>query len=1141
MLDRRSLLIAGASSLAGIMLPRVPGSANAFILPFAPTEAYADEEDPFKVLVLSRTMFGVVVVDVANKNTPITGAQVTLTSRYAAGKQLTATTDDEGTAIFEVAPLSEGYVDEATLLDAYDFNGGISISMKGYRDVEIPLARIQGGTAITAPTRPLSDGEPYFRQLTFNEWDIQYADATFMALPKDDTANEQPDTHAFTVQAHLPQGGQATLRINKVTPAAGSSPETVTQIGQVKASASSVDNLAMFTLEDTFLDAASGLLEEGCKLRFVLDYQGKTYTLSSPMTVVTAPAAKAESGSTTIVPTTMDQEVTPFDFPAALPGIGGNKFTCWMPSFPILFDFSFAGYVLFGGGYKPVGYMNDSGNPDPEYWKKSPRESGAKQANRYLDEMKGKWNQYKSMSAGSGTDPRNTKLLRHHCTPLFTMDIATQLYGSLAYDWVGKTWGNNNDPAYGNIKALFQVRTDLNWTEQFTLGPVPFFLNVNPWVLAKLALAVGAHTHGSGAAFFKNISLDYSNTSGSFTIQIGLAVTFGAGVAGVASSAVRGAASLTLFIGYEKADGHQLPRLRVGADVDVDVILQFVMFKWTTKAWSGSWPTLLDSWNMSVNNGNQYVLQRSELALGGDTPYTLDARFGTPGNIKAGGVPQFIASATIVTNAELLARAEVKATARNVAPVVRDWDQAVARIELEANAESDDTGQIEHFVHALMENDENAAPMYAYTHMGVRTESWTAGRSGLEVRMYSREKVELFLLATEDGMGPTAAAEFAGVTVSAAKKWATGHLPRSYTGGGCRIVARKPPRKEASLGPDKSIYAPPATGPLAGLNEDQIENLLLRAVLADLKAEEWDPASISNRSKCELGERLRLATALPLRSITGFLRISKSSYEYWRPRVAAPRDRDADIRDRVVRIFREGSGCWGYRTVWARLRREGVRASEKRVARVMLLASIYFSPVSLSRRARGYSSYAGEVSKAPENLVNRNFHADEPNRLWLTDITEFRLPGGEKVYLSPIVDCFDGMPVAWSIGLHPDKSLANSSLLKACAARPAGARTTIHSDRGGHYRWPEWIGICEENGLVRSMSAKGCSPDNSACEGFFGRLKNEFFRYRDWEGVTAEEFMGRLEAYLVYYRDGRIKKSLEWLSPMEYRRKLGYA
>ena len=373
--------------------------------------------------------------------------------------------------------------------------------------------------------------------------------------------------------------------------------------------------------------------------------------------------------------------------------------------------------------------------------------------------------------------------------------------------------------------------------------------------------------------------------------------------------------------------------------------------------------------------------------------------------------------------------------------------------------------------------------------------------------MYSREKVELFLLATEDGMGPTAAAEFAGVTVSAAKKWATGHLPRSYTGGGCRIVARKPPRKEASLGPDKSIYAPPATGPLAGLNEDQIENLLLRAVLADLKAEGWDPASISNRSKCELGERLRRATALPLRSITGFLRISKSSYEYWRPRVAAPRDRDADIRDRVVRIFREGSGCWGYRTVWARLRREGVRASEKRVARVMREEGL--EVVYNKRRARGYSSYAGEVSKAPENLVNRNFHADEPNRLWLTDITEFRLPGGEKVYLSPVIDCFDGMPVAWSIGLHPDKRLANSSLLKACAARPAGGRTTIHSDRGGHYRWPEWIGICEENGLVRSMSAKPSQPGQLGLRGLLRAPQERVLPLqglggRDGRGVHGE-------------------------------------
>jgi transposase InsO family protein len=403
---------------------------------------------------------------------------------------------------------------------------------------------------------------------------------------------------------------------------------------------------------------------------------------------------------------------------------------------------------------------------------------------------------------------------------------------------------------------------------------------------------------------------------------------------------------------------------------------------------------------------------------------------------------------------------------------------------------------------------------------GVRTESWTVKRFGLEVRMYSREKVELFLLATEDGMGPTAAAKFAGVTVGAAKKWATGHLPHSYTGARCRIGARKPRRKEASLGPDKSIYAPPATGPLAGLNEDQIENLLLRAVLADLKAEGWDPASISNRSKCELGERLRRATALPLRSITGFLRISKSSYEYWRPRVAAPRDRDADIRDRVVRIFREGSGCWGYRTVWARLRREGVRASEKRVARVMREEGL--EVVYNKRRARGYSSYAGEVSKAPENLVNRNFHADEPNRLWLTDITEFRLPDDpRKVYLSPAVDLFDGDVAAFSVGTSPSKALVAEMLAGAVAA--AGGGFTLHSDRGWHYRTPDWVRACGEAGVERSMSRKGHSPDNAACEGFFGRLKVEFFHGRDWRGVSAERFAAELAEWIRWYREGRLK------------------
>lgn len=140
-----------------------------------------------------------------------------------------------------------------------------------------------------------------------------------------------------------------------------------------------------------------------------------------------------------------------------------------------------------------------------------------------------------------------------------------------------------------------------------------------------------------------------------------------------------------------------------------------------------------------------------------------------------------------------------------------------------------------------------------------------------------------------------------------------------------------------------------------------------------------------------------------------------------------------------------------------------------------------------------------------------------------------------------VVDCFDGRPAGWRIGPSPTAALANGSLADAVAARRAGARTVVHSDRGGHYRWPGWVALCEGAGLVRSMSAKGCSPDNAACEGFFGRLKNEFFHCRDWEGVPVAEFGRRLDAYLRYYCSGRIKRSLGWLSPDEYRASLGYA
>jgi putative transposase len=183
----------------------------------------------------------------------------------------------------------------------------------------------------------------------------------------------------------------------------------------------------------------------------------------------------------------------------------------------------------------------------------------------------------------------------------------------------------------------------------------------------------------------------------------------------------------------------------------------------------------------------------------------------------------------------------------------------------------------------------------------------------------------------------------------------------------------------------------------------------------------------------------------------------------------------------------------------------------------------------------------GEISPAPDNLLNRDFSASAPNEKWLTDLTEFQIPAG-KVYLSPMIDCFDGMVVSWSIGTSPDAELVNTMLDAAIATVTAGShRPVVHSDRGAHYRWPGWLSRIAEAKLVRSMSRKGCSPDNSACEGFFGRLKNEMFYSRDWRSTSIEEFVVALDSYMRWYNEVRIKISLGSRSPIEHRRNLAIA
>ena len=326
----------------------------------------------------------------------------------------------------------------------------------------------------------------------------------------------------------------------------------------------------------------------------------------------------------------------------------------------------------------------------------------------------------------------------------------------------------------------------------------------------------------------------------------------------------------------------------------------------------------------------------------------------------------------------------------------------------------------------------------------------------------------------------------------------------------------------------------------------ELENDILRGLVEVLKGASLD--RLTNREKTVLIDWLRQTTGRPLKELTASLRISKSSYEYQRKAIARG-DKYEWLRPLVAEEFHAEGGVRGYRVVtWRlRMRDEPVVVSEKVVRDIMREDGLV---VRYRRKPKKYSSYKGEPDERPANLPlngdgTHDFHAGAPEK-WVTDITEFRLPDAPKVYFSPVIDLFDGKPVGWSISGSPDAELANSSLAKACSGLREGDAPVCHSDGGCHYRWPGWKAICEEHGIVRSMSRKGRSPDSAAAEGFFGNLKNEFFYGRDWRGVSQAEFIARLDAWMRWYSAGRMKYFKEGGKTVydtidARRRRLGYA
>ena len=297
------------------------------------------------------------------------------------------------------------------------------------------------------------------------------------------------------------------------------------------------------------------------------------------------------------------------------------------------------------------------------------------------------------------------------------------------------------------------------------------------------------------------------------------------------------------------------------------------------------------------------------------------------------------------------------------------------------------------------------------------------------------------------------------------------------------------------------------------------------------------PGKLPNKAKAKIADELR--GRLPLALLLEALRLPPSSYYYAASAAMRP-DAHAQLRPLIREIAAESGNTYGSPRMWLTLRRRDVLVSEKVVRRLVKEECI---EVRYAKRKRKYSSYVGEITPAVDNLVAGVFRAEEPNRLWLTDVSEFAAADG-KVYLSPMIDCYDGMVVLWSTARHPDSGLVSRMLEGAVATLDAAEREAlrqgdghatlvIHTDRGGHYRGGARIERLPLLGIARSMSRRGNSGDNAAYEGFFGRMKTEMHHGIRWS--RASDLESAIGAYIDFYNNRRIASKLGGMTIAEHR------
>ncbi|WOB48040.1 IS3 family transposase [Xanthomonas hydrangeae] len=348
---------------------------------------------------------------------------------------------------------------------------------------------------------------------------------------------------------------------------------------------------------------------------------------------------------------------------------------------------------------------------------------------------------------------------------------------------------------------------------------------------------------------------------------------------------------------------------------------------------------------------------------------------------------------------------------------------------------------------------------------------------------------------------------------------AVAHWQRLYADGAAQALSppQKPMKKKRS------------SKPAEDMSRDELlkEVAYLRAETAYFKKTRClDPGRAGGAArKAQAVHGLRQTYALPL--LLKAAELSRSTFYYQIRALARPDEGEIDLCERIRAIYDENQGRYGYRRIALELANQGERINHKRVQRLMAGLGLR-SRVRIKR----YRAFKGAANVIVANELSRQFEAQMPNQKWVTDVTEFKVQG-MKLYLSPIMDLYNGEIVAYQMKRRPVFDLVGQMLDQAIKKLSPDARPMIHSDQGWHYQHENYRHQLEKHSLKQSMSRRGNCLDNAAMESFFGTLKSEFFYLNSFDSVESLE--AGLVEYIRYYNEDRIKLKLKGLSPVKYR------